>query len=128
MLTSMAGVFIDPRDEIPALWRAAVLLRRVSEDGGGADPDLQALEAGVSTLRRAAAAGRLIHHSAIDGLGEVLARVNLPAASPVSARLYELLRWNALTETRELLRRLDRTRPAAERTTERDGELSHAAL
>jgi len=127
MLTCMAAAFIDPRDETPALWRAAILLRRVSEDAGGADPELQALEAGVGAMRRAAAAGRLIHHSAIERLEAVLGRVNPPAAPPIHATLCELLRWNALAEMRELLRRLGRARPAAARTSERTGDLSHAA-
>lgn len=111
MLACMAATFIDPRNESPALRRAAVLLERVRQDGEAADCDFEALEAGIGAMRRAAAAGRLIHHSAIDRMETLLARLTPPFPCPSSASVYQLLRCNALAETRELLQRLACSEP-----------------
>ena len=44
MLTRhMPRTFIDPRDEAPALRRAAVLLERVRQDGGARDDGFEEL-------------------------------------------------------------------------------------
>lgn len=94
---------IDPGREAPALRRAAVLLERVRQDGGGSD--IAELEAGVAAMRRAAAAGRLVHYSALDRMTAMLARI-APLPCVGGAGVGEIVRCNALTETRELLARL----------------------
>lgn len=104
----MARAFIDPRDEAPALRRAAALLERVREDGGARDSELTLLQDGIVEIQRAAAAGRPIRPSAIDRLTGVLARVPAPASCPRDASIEDLVRWNALAETREVLVRLSR--------------------
>ena len=109
----MARSFIDPRDEAPALRRAAVLLERVRQDGGERDSDFEALHAGIGAMQRAAAAGRQIQSSAIGRMEALLARIIPPSCSR-DGSLYELLRWNALVETRELLGRLARSRVRSE--------------
>lgn len=110
-MTSMARTFIDPRDEAPALRRAAILLERVRQDGGARDSDFEALQAGVDAMRRAAASGRTIHHSAIDRLATVLGRIS-SSSNARDRSVYELLRSNALLETCELVERLTRLRDA----------------
>lgn len=107
----MARIFIDPRGEAPALRRAALLLERVRQDGGAPDSDFEALQAGVDAMRRAAASGRTIHHSAIDRLATVLGRIST-SANARDRSVYELLRSNALLETCELVERLTRLRDA----------------
>ena len=101
----MPASFIDPRHEGPALRRAAILLERVRQDGGGRDSDFEALRAGIGAMQRAAAAGRGVHSSAIGRMEELLARIAPPSPSR-KAGVYELLRYDAFAETRELLRRL----------------------
>lgn len=105
----MARTFIDPRDEAPALRRAGVLLERVRQDGG--DAAFAELEASVAAMRRAAAAGRLVHRSALDRMTSMLARI-APQSCGRGASIGEIVRSNALAETRELLGRLRRSRPA----------------
>ncbi|HEX6095895.1 MAG TPA: hypothetical protein VF432_06190 [Thermoanaerobaculia bacterium] len=105
----MIRTFLDPRDEAPALRRAAVLLERVREDGG--DTAFAELQASVATLRRAAAAGHLVHHSALDRMTSTLTRI-APQSSTRGASIGDIVRSNALTETRELLGRLRRSKPA----------------
>lgn len=107
----MARTFIDPRDEAPALRRAAILLERVRQDGGARDSDFEALQAGVDAMRRAAASGRTIHHSAIDRLATVLGRIS-SSSDARDRSVPELLRSNALVETCELVERLTRLRDA----------------
>jgi hypothetical protein len=111
ILTKMARTFIDPRDEAPALRRAAILLGRVRQDGGARDSDLETLQAGVDAMRRAAASGRTIHHSAIDRLATVLGRIS-SSSSERDRSVYGLLRSNALLESCELVERLTRRRDA----------------
>lgn len=107
----MARTFIDPRDEAPALRRAAILLERVRQDGGASDSGFEALQAGVDAMRRAAASGRTVHHSAIDRLAAELGRI-ARASDAREQSVYELLRSNALVETCELVERLTRLRDA----------------
>jgi hypothetical protein len=107
----MSQTFIDPHTEAPALRRAAVLLERVRQDGGGSE--IAELEASVATMRRAAAAGRLVHHSALDRMSAVLARI-APQPCGRGTSVGEIVRCNALTETRELLLRLSRPKPPRE--------------
>lgn len=95
-------MFIDVRGEAPALRRASILLERLREDSGAMDRDIAALEAGICAMRRAVLAGQLVHSSAIERLGALLDRV-APAAADDPA---DLLRFDAIVETRELLRRL----------------------
>ena len=103
----MVEPFLDPRDEGPALRRAALLLERVRQDGGSDIADLGAI---VATMRRAAAAGRLVHHSALDQMTATLARL---ASQPCGgASIGEIIRCDALTETGELLARLSRSNRA----------------
>ena len=109
MLSAMIRTFLDPRDEAPALRRAAVLLERVRQDGG--DAAFAELEACVAAMRRAAAAGRLVHHSALDRMTSTLARI-APQSCARGASIDEIVRSNALTETRELLGRLRRSKAA----------------
>ncbi|HEX6641060.1 MAG TPA: hypothetical protein VF215_08095 [Thermoanaerobaculia bacterium] len=101
----MIRTFFEPRDEEPALRRAALLLERVREDGG--DPDFAELETSIAIMRRAAAAGRLVHHSALDRMAATLART-APQSCARGASIGEIVRCNALTETREILGRLRR--------------------
>lgn len=110
-MTMMPRTFIDPRDEAPALRRAAILLERVRQDGGARDSDFEALQAGVDAMRRAAASGRTIHHSAIDRLATVLGRIST-SSNARDRSVYELLRSNALLEACELVERLTRLRDA----------------
>lgn len=110
ILNAMARPFIDPGDEAPALRRAAVLLERVREDGGARDSELSLLQTGIVEMQRAASDGRAIQPSAIDRLTDVLARVAPQASCPRDASIEDLVRWNALAETRELLSRLSRVR------------------
>jgi hypothetical protein len=105
----MAIAYIDPSGEMFALRRAAVLLKRIRQDSGDADPRLGALEAGVCAIQRAALAGRLIHPSAMERLNAVLGDIAVPSASAAAATVSELLVRNALAETRDILRRLGRT-------------------
>ena len=100
----MARSLIDPRNEVRALRRAAVLLERVRQDEAARDPELDRLQAGIGTIQRAAADGRAIDPSAIDRMMTLLARV-----APDD---HDLVRRNALGETRELLERLARPEPA----------------
>lgn len=109
MLSSMGRTFLDPRDESPALRRAAALLERVRQDGG--EDGFAELEAGVAAMRRAAAAGRLVHASALDRMTSTLARI-APRSCTGEASIEQIVRCNALTETRELLGRLRRSKPA----------------
>jgi hypothetical protein len=99
----MIRTFLDPRDEAPALRRAAILLERALEDG--ADEEFAELQAGVATLQRAAAAGRLVHHSAIDRMIATLSRL-VPLSCGRGASIGQIVRCNALMEARELLDRL----------------------
>ena len=110
MLSRMIRTFLDPRDEAAALRRAAILLERAREDG--ADEDFAELEASVATMQRAAAAGRLVHHSAVDRMIATLARM-APQSCSRDASIDQVIRCNALTETRELLFRLIRSRDTA---------------
>ena len=105
MLAGMETTFIDPRDEAPALRRAALLLERVRQDGIVVDSALEELGAGIASMQRAAAAGRLIHYSAIDRMEALLVRLTPPFQCRSDASVYELLRCNALAETGELLQR-----------------------
>ena len=107
----MIRTFFDPRKEAPALRRAAALLERVREDGGG--ETYAELEAGIDALRRAAAAGRLVHHSALERVRVLLERL-APLSCARGANMDEIVRCNAIAETRELIRRLTHPRPAAE--------------
>ena len=107
-MSTMVRTFLDPRDEAPALRRAAVLLERVRQDGG--DTAFAELEASIAAMRRAAAAGRLVHHSALDRMSSTLARI-APQSCASGASIGEIVRANALTETRELLGRLKRSTP-----------------
>ena len=102
--------FINPGDEAPALRRAAVLLERIRQDEGN-PADFAELEAGVAAMQRAAAAGRLVHHSALERMLSTLARL-APQSCARGAKISEIVRCNALTETRELLGRLARAKPA----------------
>jgi len=99
----MMRTFLDPRDEAPALRRAAILLERARQDGS--DENLAELEASVATMRRAAAAGRLVHHSALDRMLATLLRIPSQSCGH-DASIDEVIRCNALSETRELLFRL----------------------
>lgn len=80
-----------------------MLLERARQDG--ADAELVKLQASVATLRRAAVAGWLVHHSAVD---RMIATVSRMAAESCGrgASIDEIIRCDALTETRELLSRL----------------------
>lgn len=113
--------FIDPRDEGPALRRAAMLLEHVREDAPALDPRLEELVAGIGTLQRAAAAGRTVHISALARLRAVLADATPVVAPPAGGRAEELVRWNTFAELRELFRRLAFTRLA------RVAQLTHEA-
>jgi hypothetical protein len=104
----MSTMLIDPRDEMAAIRRAAVLLERVRQDGKGRDPDVEVLLRGIATLQSAAAAGRGLQFSAIAEMKAVLARTTLPSMRERTG--YELLRWNAIVDSRELLGRLTRPR------------------
>lgn len=110
----MLQTFIDPRQEGPALRRAAVLLERARQDSG--DFETAELEAAIATMRRAAAAGRLVHYSALDRMAAMLVHL-APQPCGRDAGLGEIVRRNALAETRELLLRLSRP--------ERPGEVAH---
>lgn len=99
----MMRTFLDPRDEAPALRRAAILLERARQDGS--DENLAELEASVATMRRAATAGRLVHHSALDRMMATLLRIP-PRSCGRDASTDDIIRCNALTETREVLFRL----------------------
>ena len=101
----MEAAFIDPRDETPALRRAAVLLARVREDAGGGDSSVAALQEGIGAMQRAAKAGLKVPSSAIAGMEVVLEQVVPPAPSS-DGSVSDLVRCNALIETRELLARL----------------------
>ena len=106
----LAGMtYIDLRDEAPALRRAAVLLERVRQDGAEHDSDFEALHAGIAAMQRAAVAGRQVHSSAIGRMEAVLVRIT-PLSCSRDSSIYDLLRCNALVETRELLARLARSR------------------
>jgi len=111
----MTTSFIDPRDEAPALRRAALLLERVHEDGSERDSDFETLRAGIEAMLRAAAAGRKVHDSAIGRMEVVLARIAPPSCSH-DASIHDIVRCNALVETRELLWRLARSRAGSEST------------
>lgn len=99
----MIRTFLNPRDEAPALRRAAILLERARQDG--ANEDFAEMQAGVATMQRAAAAGWLVHHSAVDRMIATLSRMT-PLSCGRDASIEEVVRCNALTETRELLFRL----------------------
>lgn len=105
-LADVRQAFIDPAIEIQSLRRAAVLVERVRQDGAEPDPRLDEIASGLRTLQRAAAAGRWVHHSAIERLRTVLANVAGPTSCAQTASVYELLRCNAIVETGELLGRL----------------------
>jgi hypothetical protein len=99
----MAQIYIDPRLETQALWRAAVLLKRLRQDCG--DAEINALEKGVSAIRRAAAGGKLVRRSLVAALERILRRTLLPPAGGRSTS--DLIRRATLTETGELLGRLE---------------------
>lgn len=122
ILIRVARPFIDLSNEAPALRRAAVLLERVRQDGGRRDPDLEELQAGIDAMRRAAAAGRQVHDSAIGRIEAVLARVEMPARCSHDDSVYDLLRCNALVETREIVRRVTRVEARVKLA-----DLAHAA-
>jgi hypothetical protein len=105
-LGSMSTNLIDATREIGSLRRAAILLERVRQDGAA---DLETLSAGVSTIQRLTCSGCPIHRAAIQHLQAVLCRM-APAATPppIGRPVGEILRWNALVETRDLLDRLSR--------------------
>ena len=111
MLCLMMRTFFDPRDEAPALRRAAILLERARQDGS--NEHLAELEASVATMRRAATAGRLLHHSALDRMLATLSRLPVHSCGH-DASIDDIIRCNALTETRELLFRLARAGTLAE--------------
>jgi len=102
----MERVFIRPRDEAPAIRRAAILLERVREDGGARESEIESIQAGLGTMQRAAEAGRSIPVAAIDRLEAALARVSVPPDATDGANVHDLVRANAIEETRELLSRL----------------------
>ena len=102
----MGRVFIRPRDEAPAIRRAAILLERVREDGGVRESEIEPIQAGLGTMKRAADAGRSIPAAAIDRLEAALDRVSFPPVATDGANVHELVRANAIEETRELLSRL----------------------
>lgn len=102
----MGRVFIEPKREAPAIRRAAVLLERALEDGEERDSGIKLLQDGLGTIQRAAQAGRWIPEKAIDRLEAALDRVSLPPAASDAGRAHDLVRSNALAETRELVTRL----------------------
>lgn len=102
---TMERTFIDLREEASALRRVSVLLERLREDVGARNSDLEELQAGVDSMRRAAAAARTIHPSAIDRMATVLRRISA-SADARDGSVCQLVRSNALLETRELLDRL----------------------
>lgn len=102
----MTAIFVDPREETPALRRAALLLERLVEDGDGAEPELESLEAGVAAMLRFAAEGRFVPRSALMRLESIVVRLTEGPECPACTTTCEILRCNALAETRELLRRL----------------------
>ena len=104
----MSDVWIDASEEYGSLRRAANLLERARQDGWS-DPELDALSAGVSAIRRLTADGRLIPRVTIEQLAGKLARVTpLPDATQ-EGDVSLLVQSNALVETQELLQRLARS-------------------
>ncbi|HEX6098718.1 MAG TPA: hypothetical protein VF432_20550 [Thermoanaerobaculia bacterium] len=110
----MRRAFFDPRREDAALRRAAVLLERIRQDGGG--ETYAELQASIDTMRRAAAAGRMVHRSAIERVTSLLARLE-PLSCGRGASVGDLVRCNAIAETRELIQRLAFPRPGAAQYT-----------
>jgi hypothetical protein len=101
----MTRVFVRPRDEAPAIRRAAILLERVREDGGARESEIEPIQAGLGTMQRAAEAGRSIPAAAVVRLEAALDRVSVPVATD-GANVHDVVRANAIEETRELLSRL----------------------
>jgi hypothetical protein len=118
----MDALFIDAREEGPALRRASILLERLRQDDDARDQDIVTLEAGVCAIRRAVLAGRLVHSSAIERLEALLDRI----APVVSDDRRDLLRYNAIVETRELLHRLTAGHPRTPVAFESASELPYA--
>ena len=85
-----------------ALRRAAMLLERVRQDAIGREPVLEELEAGVSAIRRAVAAGHSVHSSAVERLSSLLVCIPSAPAPDLSARV----RRSVLAEVGEVLGRL----------------------
>ena len=100
--------FVDPRDETPALRRAAILLERATEDCGDAACELMAVLEGIAAMRDAAADGQLVDWSTVERLDAAIAPIEDDVAD-------DLVRLNALEETRELLLRLGVHRPQPSR-------------
>jgi hypothetical protein len=104
--------FVDLQQEAPALRRAAVLLERVREDAAPDDVEIELLVSEVMAMQRAAARGRKVHSSAIHCAEAALERF-APRVSGAPPSVRNVIRWNAVVESQELLRRLgQRTRGA----------------
>lgn len=97
--------FVDLQNEAPALRRAAVLLERVREEATPDDVGIELLVSEVVAMQRAAARGRKVHSSAIECAEAALERF-APRVSVAPPTVRNVIRWNAVVETQEVLRRI----------------------
>lgn len=100
---------IYPGEEASALRRAALLLERVTEDGASADAEIDLLRTVVGRMQRAVETGQPLLHSTIERMERMLARLASHPAGVQRTGVHELVRRNALAETRELLARMNRS-------------------